>query len=218
MRRKFVAVAVLGLWAGVPAAASACDFSFAYHFLGVPETPYAVGGGILLSPLTGDDDMIMQPGVGVGIRLGQRAGVAPLVGYCKGTGDSDDLGEIMFGAGGLFNLWNSADGMMTLNVQAHAAYTSYGEGDFDASGIVIPVMASFGYAMSETLLLYGQGGFIHDRYSEEDHDFNDTNPAFGGGVAFGAGRFDVTGGLIFQMTDGDDDLGLVAAISTGIGS
>ena len=214
MSRKLVAVAMVAVWAGWPAAASACDFPFAYHLLGVPESGVGIGAGIGISPLNGDDDAFLTPTVGVGFRLGDRAAIAPLLGYCKGTGDSDDFGEVMFGGGAIFNLWNSDDGMTTFNVQTHAAYTSFGD---DESFLALPVMAVVGHALSEGVMIYGEGGIVFDRFSFSGDSETDQNAAFAGGLAFGAGEFNIVTGLTFLFTDSDNDLGLVAAISTGVG-
>ncbi|MEX1258283.1 MAG: hypothetical protein WEG36_11760 [Gemmatimonadota bacterium] len=211
MQRKFVAVAVMGLWAGVPAAASACDFSFAYQHLGVPPTQIVVGGGIHVSPLNNDDgDAFFMPAVGVGFRLGERAAVAPIIGYCSGD---NDFGEVMFGGGGLFNLWNSSDGMVHLNLQSHVTYVSAG----DYSYLTIPVMGSIAYDMSETLALFGNAGIVHYRESN-GADFDDTNPGFSAGVNFLVQSFRISTGLTYIMGEHDDSLGLIAAISRPLGS
>jgi len=212
MQRKFVALAVMGLWVGLPAAASACDFSFAYHYLGIPTTSMAVGAGVTASPLNGDGDTYVTPAVGVGFRLGERAGVAPIVGYCTGG----DEGEVVFGGGGILNVWNSADGMLHLNVQAHAAYGSFDGG----SEMTIPVVASILYNLNESTGLFGTAGINHYRisYDGDFGDFDDTNPVVAAGISFLLESFNISTGLTYLLGENDDSIGLIAALSTAIGS
>ncbi len=214
MSRKLVAAVMVAVWVGWPAAVSACDFTFAYHFLGMSDSGTAIGAGVAISPLNGDGDAFVNTTAGVGFKLGDNVALAPLVGWCKGTGDEDDISEIMFGGGGVFNLFSSDDGGTMFNVQTHAAYTSY-EGDF--STLAIPVMAVVGHAVSDGVLLYGEGGFVWERESFDGDSDSETDPVVAGGLAFGAGDFNIVTGLTLIFGESQNDFGLVAAISRPLG-
>ena len=76
MSRKLVAMAVAAVFVGWPTAASACDFTFAYHLVGVPEAGATLGAGIGIGPLNGDGDAVLTPNAGVVFSLGERLGIA----------------------------------------------------------------------------------------------------------------------------------------------
>jgi len=215
MQRKILAMALVGFGVGVPVAASACDFSIAYRYTGIPTSQFAVGAGVHALPLNGDGDTYFVPAVGLAIRLSDRAAVAPVLGYCTGGDD----GELVIGGTGLFNLWNSVDGLMGLNLQTHVARTSFGDG----SEISIPVMASLRYSLRETLGLFGSAGVNHYRisYDSEFGDFSgsDTNPAFAAGVLLLLQeRIPVSAGLTYIVGEYDNSIGLVAGLAIPIGS
>jgi opacity protein-like surface antigen len=150
----------------------------------------------------------------VGIPLGARAVVHPVIGYCRGD---DDFGEIVFGGGGAFNAWNSVDGRVHLNVQAHAARNSF-EGGSEMS---IPIMASVLYNVNEGTSIFGSAGVAHYRisYDEGFVDFSgsSTDPAAAGGVQFSAGNLHISAGLQFVSGDGDSSIGAFGGIRIPIG-
>jgi opacity protein-like surface antigen len=134
--------------------------------------------------------------------------------YC--TGD-DDFGEIVFGGGGAFNAWNSVDGRTHLNVQAHAARTSYEGG----SEMAIPIMASLLYNLNEGTSLFGSAGVAMYRYSYDegivDFSGSDTNPAAAGGVQFNAGSLHISAGVQFMSGDPDSSIGAFGGIRIPLG-
>jgi hypothetical protein len=172
-----------------------------------------VGVGITASPLNGDGGTYLVPSVDLGIPIGARAVIHPVIAYC--TGD-DDFSEIVFGGGGAFNAWNSTDGRVHLNVQAHAARTSF-EGGSEMS---IPIMASVLYNLNEGTNLFGSAGVAMYRYSYDgvgDISGSDTNPAAAGGVQFSAGNLHISAGLQIVSGEGDSSIGAFGGVRIPIG-
>jgi opacity protein-like surface antigen len=138
--------------------------------------------------------------------------VHPVVAYCSGD---NDFGEIVFGAGGALNAWNSMDGRTQLNVQAHAARTSFDSG----SEMSIPIMASLLYNLNGGTSLFGSAGIAMYRYSADGigSDFSDTNPAAAGGVQFNAGSLHISAGVQFMSGDPDSSIGAFGGIRIPLG-
>lgn len=212
MQRKMLAWAIVGMMTW-PAAASACDFLLAYNYMGIPASGMTVGAGLTVAPLNGDGDSYLVPSVDVGIPVGARAVVHPVLAYCSGD---NDFGEIVFGAGGAFNIWNNADGNVHLNIQAHAARTGFDGG----SEFSIPILASVLYNLNGGTSLFGSAGVQHYRLSfdEGDFDASDTNPAGAAGVQFSAGSMHISVGLTAVSGDDDTSLGAFGGIRIPFGA
>jgi hypothetical protein len=197
MRAKWVGsvlVAVAAMW---PSAASACDLFGAYGpgYAG-GQTGLALGGAILVEP--GDEDTYLIPSVGLGIYLGERLVVAPLLGFCTGGEDS----ELVLGGLAGVNLISTEQ--WSLGVQTHVARTGY-EG---YSEMLIPVLAAATFDVSETARLYANAGLLFWRYSPETGDSqSESDPAAAAGITLPLGSATVSGGITLVNGEDETDFG-----------
>ena len=202
---------VVAAWFALPTIASACDMKIGFLFMGIPSSSWSVGGGLNVQPGSDGDDTYWAANVDAAVALGERAVVIPGIGYCTRTGD-DAEGEIVFGGGLGFNLWNNADGTVMVNLQG--AVTHVSEGDYSAQSI--PVSAAAMFEAGESASVFAGGGLQFFRDSFDGDSESDNDPFVYGGVAFGSSvAIQVGGSLRFGEHANDFAFNIGASIPMG---
>ena len=215
MRTRAVAILAVGMWLGWPAAASACDFYLAYTFLGAQNASFAIGGRLNIQPGSDGGDTFTIANADVAIPLGERGVVLPAVGICSGGDET----ELTAGGGVGVNLFNSSDGLWSVNVQSHLAWASFEGG----SEITAPVIAAASYAVNESASIFAGAGLQIGRVSF-DSDFSgldgsetDSDPVGFAGVSFGSESVGFSAGVQIKKGDEDTDYALVGGLRIPIG-
>lgn len=161
-----------------PALATACDTVLGFRPWHVMSKSVNVGLEVVPGSNGGDTGLVFSGDFT--IPVGEKAAVAPLLGYCK----FGDFGEIVFGAGGALNVFNNADGTVSLNVQAALSYDAY-EGGNEQS---IPVGLAGSYTASEAASIIFGAGLAAYRFSSDvsGSSFSNTSwdPFATGGAEF----------------------------------
>jgi hypothetical protein len=208
MRAKWVGgvlVAVAAMW---PSAASACDLFGAYGAHPAVPGTMSIVGSIHVEPGDDGEDTLMVPSVGLGIPLGARFTVAPVLGYCTGGDDS----ELVLGGFGAVNF--ISNDQWALGVQSHLARVS----DDFGSYMSIPVVAAATFDVTETARLYADFGLRFARESPDEGESNtESDPVAAGGITFPLGSLSVTGGIVLVNGDEDTDFSFGGRLAYALG-
>ena len=168
MKWKMVALVTAGSMMIAPTLASACDTVLGFRPWHLNAKSANAGLEIVPGSDGGDTGFVFTGDFT--IPVGEKAAVAPLLGYCK----FGDFGEIVLGAGGAVNVFNNADGTVALNVQMAVSHDSY-EGGSEQS---IPIGVAGSYAASETASIIFGGGLAAYRFTFDTGTMNVSNTSW----------------------------------------
>lgn len=201
MKWKMAGLLTAGAMMLTPSLAFACDTVMGFRFWHTGGQGVMVNPGLHLVPGEDGGETGLIFSVDLGVPVGEKAVVAPLLGYCK----YGDFGEIVFGGGAAVNIFNNAAGTIGLNVQAGLTYDSY-EGGNEQS---IPIGLMGAYSASETASILFGAGMSGYRYSEdfggESFSETDFDPYATGGAELMTGSMSLFATIVLFFYDGGTD-------------